>query len=453
MINAQEVFERMSEGLSSPISHRILEVAKDERAWAQSFAEVIGSDRLFSVRFLFLAGSVNGLPRRLNTVSQAVTALGFPAVKALALGLTLYDFDVIEPEEMSGEGGRLRDLWDHSLACALIASRVGAADGVSPLPMAFVAGFLHDAGRVLCYRHFREEFHAALKLAATEGISLTEAESRIFGADHCVAGEVWARHADLPLLIRQTIQYHHTPLAAVPPDADPLLKKTLACIRIADHFGAGTGARLEILENGQPLAEEWALLSQSEEGSLQTVKRIQREVMGVREMFGFVEPPPDASAPALFQAAGKAKGRLIQFPGPGRVRGRAPGKVSGKKLTILVVEDHGSLLEVLGLYFMRSGYHVRTAGDGESALAILAKEEVHLLVLDLLLPGIDGFGLLRRLKGVAREQRPYIIVISAGAAEGDKKKVLELGADEYVPKPFHLSCLLEKIQTVERQLA
>ena len=109
--------------------------------------------------------------------------------------------------------------------------------------------------------------------------------------------QVWARSADLPQLIRQTIQYHHTPLAALPPDADPLLKKTLACIRIADHFGAGTGARLEILENGQPLQEEWSILCQREEDSLPMVKRIQREVAGVREMFGFVEPPLRSSSP------------------------------------------------------------------------------------------------------------------------------------------------------------
>ena len=68
---------------------------------------------------------------------------------------------------------------------------------------------------------------------------------------------------------------------------------------------------------------------------------------------------------------------------------------STKKLTILIVEDHGSLCEMLSLYFMRYDYHVRTADNGESALEILSKEEIHLVLLDLMLPRLDGFAVLK----------------------------------------------------------
>ncbi len=308
--------------------------------------------------------------------------------------------------------------------------------------MAFVAGLLHDTGRVLCYRHFRSEFYSALKIAADKGLAPGEAEERIFGADHSAIGEFWARGAELPPLIRSTIRYHHSPLAALPPDADPLLKKTLAVIRIADRFGAESG--FAGLESGQAaLDEEWSALSQTEADCGRLVKRVHQEVVGVREMFGFAKPPEKAEP---------KRGQVLRFPAANRPK-ELFRRLPGKKLTILVVEDHGSLCEVLGLYFMRSGYHVRTAGDGESALEILAKEEVHLLVLDLKLPRLDGFGLLEQLQAKGESPWPYIIVISAAGADGDRRKVLDLGADEYVPKPFHLSCLLEKIQAVEQRLA
>jgi two-component system OmpR family response regulator len=125
---------------------------------------------------------------------------------------------------------------------------------------------------------------------------------------------------------------------------------------------------------------------------------------------------------------------------------------STKKLMILVVEDHGSLREMLSLYLMRHGYHVRTADNGESALEKLSKQKFHLVLLDLMLPRLDGFAVLKRLHDMPRNPIPYIIVISAGALEKDRHKVLELGANEYMPKPFNLMRLLERIETVEKYL-
>jgi DNA-binding response OmpR family regulator len=124
----------------------------------------------------------------------------------------------------------------------------------------------------------------------------------------------------------------------------------------------------------------------------------------------------------------------------------------GKKLTILVVEDHGSLCDMLTLYFMRYGYHVRTANDGESALDLLDNEEIHLVLLDLMLPRMDGFTVLRQIRERSGDKPPYVIVVSAGASSKDRNLVLELGANEYMPKPFHLIRLLERVQNVEKYL-
>jgi CheY-like chemotaxis protein len=146
------------------------------------------------------------------------------------------------------------------------------------------------------------------------------------------------------------------------------------------------------------------------------------------------------------------KGQVIPFPKRVRRGDQGSSRTSEKKLTILVVEDHGSLCDMLSLYFMRYGYHVRTANDGESALDIMDHEEIHLVLLDLMLPRMDGFSVLRQIRERASAKPPYVIVVSAGASNKDRNLVLELGADEYMPKPFHLMRLLERIQNVEKFL-
>jgi DNA-binding response OmpR family regulator len=150
------------------------------------------------------------------------------------------------------------------------------------------------------------------------------------------------------------------------------------------------------------------------------------------------------------EAGERSRGRPIPFSSRGESSG-SNEKGSNKKITILIVEDHGSLCEMLSLYFARLGYHVRTANDGEHALQIIANEKIDLVLLDLMLPRLDGFSVLRELRETSANS-PYVIVVSAGASERDRNKVLELGANEYMPKPFHLARLLERIQMVEKHL-
>ena len=155
-------------------------------------------------------------------------------------------------------------------------------------------------------------------------------------------------------------------------------------------------------------------------------------------------------------------GQVIPFPQGGKqgVRTSKPpaAKIptqnkAAKKLTILIVEDHGSLRDIVSIYLMRQGYHIRTAGNGQAALDILAAEKIHILLLDLMLPAVDGFEVLRQLQEQERGSPPYVIVVTALTAESEKERVLKLGGDEYLPKPFHLPHLLERIQAAENQLS
>ena len=145
-------------------------------------------------------------------------------------------------------------------------------------------------------------------------------------------------------------------------------------------------------------------------------------------------------------------GQVIKFPTRGERAARLAGASPARKLTILLAEDHSSLRDIVSVYLMRQGYHVRTAGSGLSALQILEAEGIDLLLLDLMLPGMDGFEVLRRIREKRGHESPYVVVVSALTTEEDRKKVQELGGNDYLPKPFHLPHLLERIVAVEQQL-
>jgi len=115
---------------------------------------------------------------------------------------------------------------------------------------------------------------------------------------------------------------------------------------------------------------------------------------------------------------------------------------------ILVVEDEATIREVIRRYLEREGYQVREAADGYAALDILAEAQPDLIVMDLMLPGIDGLTLTRQLR---QRSRVPIIMLTARGDTSDRIRGLDLGADDYLPKPFSPRELVSRIQAVLRR--
>lgn len=121
------------------------------------------------------------------------------------------------------------------------------------------------------------------------------------------------------------------------------------------------------------------------------------------------------------------------------------------KERILVVEDEKDILELVRYNLDRENYQVFCAGSGEEALRIAASETLNLIVLDLMLPGMDGLEVARRLKKNPRTQNIFIIMLTAKGSEADIVAGLELGADDYITKPFSPRVLLARIKAVIRR--
>jgi len=116
--------------------------------------------------------------------------------------------------------------------------------------------------------------------------------------------------------------------------------------------------------------------------------------------------------------------------------------------TVLVVEDEASISEVVSLYLRRAGFDVLAASDGQHALDVLEREEPDLVVLDLMLPRVDGYEVTRRLR--SRGDTP-IIMLTARKTEADRIAGLEMGADDYVVKPFSAQELVSRVRAVLRR--
>ena len=121
------------------------------------------------------------------------------------------------------------------------------------------------------------------------------------------------------------------------------------------------------------------------------------------------------------------------------------------KRTILVVEDERDIRELVRFHLEQEGYAVREADTGESGLALAAAERPALVVLDLMLPGLDGLEVCRRLRSTDATRSVPVIMLTAKAAEVDRVLGLELGADDYVTKPFSPRELVARVRAVLRR--
>lgn len=118
------------------------------------------------------------------------------------------------------------------------------------------------------------------------------------------------------------------------------------------------------------------------------------------------------------------------------------------KQRILIVDDDDNIAELIAMYLTKECYDTRTCGDGESAVAAFREYKPNLILLDLMLPGMDGYQVCRTIRN---ESQVPIIMLSAKGEVFDKVLGLELGADDYIIKPFDSKELVARVKAVLRR--
>ena len=121
------------------------------------------------------------------------------------------------------------------------------------------------------------------------------------------------------------------------------------------------------------------------------------------------------------------------------------------KQRILVVDDEEDILELVRYHLAREGYEVAVSASGEDGLKKAKREALDLVVLDLMLPGLDGLEVAKALKADAKTKTLPLIMLTAKGEDADVVAGLELGADDYITKPFSPRVLIARVKTVLRR--
>ena len=121
-----------------------------------------------------------------------------------------------------------------------------------------------------------------------------------------------------------------------------------------------------------------------------------------------------------------------------------------KAMTVLVVDDEPQVVWVLQFSLEAEGYQTFAARDGLQALREISEHHPQLMVLDIMMPNMDGWTVLEEMMKLPREERPRVVMVSALSSPRDRSKAAELGADAFVPKPFNVDDLIGVLHALEQ---
>ena len=193
------------------IAAEVLEATRSSQTSAQEVQAIISRDPALSSRVLKLVNSAYyGLPQRIQSITQAVVILGFNQVKNIVLTVSVFEAFGTLAKGMNIVSG----IWAHSLGTAICARTIGRFYHRPGFEDLFVAGLLHDFGRIFLIHINRRKYADAISAVENENISLRDAEKQVLGLHHEKVGQVICQKWNLPETMVESVGYHHRPMAA-----------------------------------------------------------------------------------------------------------------------------------------------------------------------------------------------------------------------------------------------
>lgn len=220
------------------IFHEIVEASKSPTASAAYIAEIIGKDPSLASRLLRLVNSAfYGFESKVDTLARAVAIVGTVQIANLALGVTVITLFKGIPTSFVD----MRSFWEHSIAVGVISRLLGMHRRAPLQERLFVAGLLHDLGRLIIYKNHLRQAQALIRLAASSPKPLIELERESWGFTHADLGCALLRQWRIPESVQEIVAYHHAPFRSCAADETKLVH--LADV-IAYSLGFGhTGLR------------------------------------------------------------------------------------------------------------------------------------------------------------------------------------------------------------------
>lgn len=205
--------ERLIAGINSlptlpTVFATLSEAIEDPRVTTEKLAEIISSDQASAFKILKVANSsFYGFRGKIDTISQAIIYLGFNEVRNIVFALSV--MNVFSKDKRLPNFSPI-DLWAHSIGVGIITRFIGKGIGEKKIENFFLAGILHDIGKIILLEYAHQEYAAVLGLIESKNCSMLEAETEIFGVDHTRVGQMLAEKWKLPSAIQDTILHHHS---------------------------------------------------------------------------------------------------------------------------------------------------------------------------------------------------------------------------------------------------
>ena len=225
---------------------RVMQLADNPKSGVADIAKALISDQALAARVLKLANSAfYGSSRRIATVSDAVVILGMRTTRNLVMATGCQE---ILEQEVAGYALPRGALLRHSLACASAAQALAKRTKYRGMEEAFVAGLLHDLGKVVMNLYLQNQFIQVFLRASSGAETYAEAERAIFGFDHAEAGAYLLERWNLPPSLVTAVRYHHAPLDAPTDSPLPCLVHVADAICMTLGIGLGLDGTAYILQ-------------------------------------------------------------------------------------------------------------------------------------------------------------------------------------------------------------
>jgi putative nucleotidyltransferase with HDIG domain len=191
---------------------KMIQLVDNPKTSASSLARLIYTDQALTARILKLANSAYyGFPREISTVNMAIVVLGFNTVKEMGLSLSVFEFF---KDGSSDSAFDISRFWQHSIGCGSAARMLARRLNYHLTGEAFVAGLLHDIGKVILRQYLPKEFLSIIDRVSRNNSDLDQAELDVVGTSHAQVGAWLAEKWNLPRIIVDGIAFHHEPWEA-----------------------------------------------------------------------------------------------------------------------------------------------------------------------------------------------------------------------------------------------
>jgi putative nucleotidyltransferase with HDIG domain len=249
---------------------QLINLVGDPATSARDISQLISADQALTAKILKVANSAfYGFPRKIATVQLAIVVLGFETVKNLGLSVAVLK------RFHAGKAHPLFDrqrFWEHAIGCGVAARMLARKLDRKLEGEAFVAGVVHDIGKLILIEYFPNEFGESLEMARDEYLTISEAEMKVIGVTHAEIGGWLAEKWNLPETLVQAITYHHNPMDVEEPSEILMVTHAANALTRHNHIGqAGDslGASLSpevsaMLKSGRDVSDEDLLADLSE---------------------------------------------------------------------------------------------------------------------------------------------------------------------------------------------